>query len=166
MFLNEGVESLASFVRRGELDLYLVKPVNSQFMISMRKVTAAFIFNVFLILGYLTWAIRGLKTPVSGGQVLTFVLLLFCGIVIQYALRFMFATLNVLLESAGNVNFIWHQFYRIATRPDPFFPFYLRLAIMTVFPMAFFASVPSRILIEGADPRFIAGALFLSTIFL
>jgi ABC-2 type transport system permease protein len=168
IFLMENVDNLFSLVRKGDLDLYLVKPINSQFMVSLRKVATVYVINLILILWYLIWAIRTMPSPVSGWQIMVFMLLMFFGFIALFAIRFMFATLTVLLQDAGNIHFVWHQLYRLAMRPDPIYPYYLRVIVMTVFPVAFFASVPARALIDGFDWRLLAAApvLAIVTLFL
>jgi ABC-2 type transport system permease protein len=158
IFVHENMEAIWSLVRKGDLDLYLVKPVNSQFMISCRKVSVSYVTNLVLVGGYLGWAISNLHQPVGAAQFVAFPLLVFCGVIILYSLRFLFATLTVVLNEAGNIQFIWYQLYRLATRPDPIYPYYLRYAILTVFPVAFLASVPARVLIEGVDWRLLAAS--------
>jgi ABC-2 type transport system permease protein len=162
IFNMENIEGLFSMIRKGELDLYLAKPVNSQFMVSLRKMTTAYVLNFIFILSYLIWAIRGLESPATLLQILTFIFLISCGAVLQYSMRFMFATLTVILQDAGNIHFIWHQLYRLATKPDPIFPMFMRVLIFTLFPVAFFASVPSRIFVEGIDPRLLASSVLLA----
>lgn len=151
LLFQDNMENLNTVVRKGDLDLYLVKPISSQFMVSFRKVSTAYFINLIMILIYLSWAIRHLGHPVSVMQLLGFAFLGLCGVVCYYALRFMFSTLVILLQDAGSVQFIWQQLFRLATRPDPIYPSYLRLLILTIFPVGFMASVPSRILVEGVN---------------
>ncbi len=169
IFAHENMEAMWSMVRKGDLDLYLVKPVNSQFMISTRKVSVSYITNLILVGGYLVWAVSNLSRPVSAAQLAVFPILVVSGVVIYYSMRFMFATLTVVLQEAGNIQFIWYQLFRLATRPDRLYPSFLRNVVLTVFPVAFLASVPARVLIEGVDPTLAVvspllaiGLLFLS----
>ncbi|MBX3020921.1 MAG: ABC-2 family transporter protein [Bdellovibrionales bacterium] len=149
VLFHENMDGLNSLVRKGDLDLYLVKPISSQFMVSCRKVSVAYVINLMLITAYLTWAISGLAHPITAWQVLSYVVLVLFGLGTYYGLRFMFGTLVILLQDAGNVQFVWHQLFRLATRPDPIYSSYLRFIVLTFFPVAFMASVPSRVLVEG-----------------
>jgi ABC-2 type transport system permease protein len=169
IFFQENAETLFSLVRKGDLDLYLTKPIDSQFMVSLRKVATAYFFNFIGTLFYLAWAIHHLPQPVTVLQVITFFFLIAMGFVSLYSIRFMFSTLTVLLQDAGNIHFVWHQLYRLATRPDPVYPYFMRVIILTIFPVAFFASVPSRVFVEGYDwgllfasPCFALGTFYLS----
>lgn len=168
ILLMENVDHLFQLVKRGDLDLYLAKPINSQFMVSFRKVATAYLLNLVVLIGYLIWAVQALPHPVTGWQILNYVYLIGSGFVIFYALRFMFSTVTVVLQDAGNINYLWHQFYRLGMRPDPLYPMALRLLVLTLLPVAFFASVPARALIEGFDWRLnvLATGLALSLLWL
>jgi ABC-2 type transport system permease protein len=162
----ENMDNMASAVKRGDLDLYLTKPIDSQFMVSFRKIAVAYFLNLALILLYLVWAIRQLPGSLSTPQLVSFVILLVSGFISLYAIRFMFATLSVFLHDAGNVQFVWHQLYRLGTRPDPLYPSPLRLIVFTIFPVAFFASVPARVLVEGFDVRLLVAAPLVASVML
>lgn len=161
----ESMDNIAGFVKRGDLDLYLTKPVNSQFMVSVRKVAVVYFVNLAAILGYLYWGISKLPGAISVYQILSYTVCILTGLIALYAIRFMFATLSVVLQDAGNMQFVWHQLYRLGMRPDPIYPAALRMIVLTVFPVAFFASVPSRILVEGINtPLLIAAPCLAMTL--
>ncbi len=48
MFLHENIENISEKVRKGDLDLLLAKPVNSQFMLSLQRTSTAYIGNLIL----------------------------------------------------------------------------------------------------------------------
>lgn len=149
VFFHENLEFVWSLVRKGDLDMYLTKPIKSQFMVSCRKVSVVYILNWFIISAYLTWAISNLDQPITVLQILTYVALIVCGALIYYSMRFMFSTVIVMLQDAGNIQFIWHQLFRLGTRPDPIYPPFLRYFVLFVFPLGFMASVPSRVIVHG-----------------
>lgn len=149
----ENLENFFSLIRRGDLDQLLTKPIDSQFMVSMKKVSTAYLINLVGICVYLGWAIHSLPQTLSALQLSAFFISMFFGVILVYSLRFMFMSLILVMQDAGNIHFLWHQLFRLATRPDPLYPFYLRIIVMTILPLAFFASVPSRVLVEGFDWR-------------
>lgn len=171
ILFSENLDMFFSLVRKGDLDLYLIKPINAQFMVSCRKVSVAYIVNMMMVLVYLVWGIRHLGQPVGPAQLAGYVVMIALGIITIYSLRFMFSTLAIIFQDSSSIQFIWHQLYRLGTRPDILYPSLLRMFIMTLFPVAFFASVPARILIEGFDFWMLlasftlgAGLLFISNL--
>lgn len=162
IFLQENLDHLSSTVRKGDLDMYLLKPINSQFMVSCRKVSVPHFVNLILVGGYLMWGLSQLNVSISWAQVVAFILLLICGLTITYSLRFIFTLLVFYMHEAGSIQFIWYQFYRLGTRPDIIYPRVLRLMVLTILPVAFIASVPSRILVEGLDYELVWAGLGLA----
>ena len=159
IFFMENMDALSSLVRKGELDLYLVKPINSQFMVSCRKIGSAWVVNLALIVVYLIWAMNRLPHGFSVVQILTYIILVGCGVLVFYCMRFLFGMLVLVLHDAGNIQFVWYQLYRLGTRPDILYPPYLRYFVLTVLPVAFIASVPSKILVEGMSWTWLAAGL-------
>lgn len=149
LLFSENLDSLNGVVRKGDLDLYLVKPINAQFMVSMRRVAVSYLPNLVMVGGYLTWAIGRLPGGVTGASLAAYAVAIVSGALSYYAMRFMFGTLVILLQDAGNVQFLWHQLFRLATRPDSLYPRALRYVLLSVVPVAFIASVPARALTEG-----------------
>lgn len=161
----ENLDHFSSLVRKGDLDLYLVKPINSQFMVSCRKVASVYLVNLVLVIGYLIWGLGRLNHPISLEQILAYIVMCICGVLICYCCRLLFGMLVFFLHEAGNIQFIWYSLYRLGTRPDVLYPRYLQIFIMTVIPVAFFASVPSKIFIEGMQWSLVGQALVVTIVF-
>jgi ABC-2 type transport system permease protein len=149
ILFQTNLDGFARLVKRGELDLYLVKPISSQFMVSCRKINTSVVGNLLMVIGYFMWAVYKNDHVHLGWEVPGFIVLVMCGTLISYCMRFLFGMISVIFVDASNVQFIWYQLYRLGTRPDILYPNYLRYVIMTAIPVAFIASVPARFLIEG-----------------
>jgi ABC-2 family transporter protein len=52
LLLSENLDKLSDRVRKGELDLLLTKPVNSQFMMSFQKVSTPYVVNIAFTIGF------------------------------------------------------------------------------------------------------------------
>ncbi len=144
ILFSENLDHLSMKVRKGDLDLLLVKPVNSQFMISFQKTNVSYILNCFFTLGYLAWAISNIPQPIYFSNVVWLFLLIPCGIAVCYSARFFFAALAVIFVNADNISYMWYQLYRIGTRPDSIYPSWMKYVILTILPVGFIASIPSR----------------------
>jgi ABC-2 type transport system permease protein len=158
----ENLDQLNGIVRRGDLDLYLTKPVNAQFMLSLRRVSVAYLPNTLILTGYVTWAIRGLPQHIGAGALALYAGVALCGLISYYAMRFLFGTAVIVLQDAGNVQFLWHNFFRLGTRPDSVYPKSVRWLILTLVPVAFIASVPARALLDQPTPALVWFAPVLS----
>jgi ABC-2 type transport system permease protein len=164
----ENFDQLSWKVRRGELDLLLVKPVSAQFMITTQKQNTSYVVNAVLTFAWLVWNLSRLATPVAWWKLgLLIGVGLPVAITVTYSFRLMFATLAVVFANAESMNYVWYQLYRLGMRPDPFYPRWLRLLVLTLFPVGFIASVPARILIYDIDwVVLVAGPFVAVTAFL
>lgn len=172
ILFHDNFENAATMVRMGELDFVLVKPVNSQFMFSCRKVNAVYAINLVMVFAYLGWAISRLPEPPGFAQYLLTFGLTICGLTVFYTMRFFFAALNVLLTNAGNLTYVWYQFYRLGNRPHALYPSWLRWCMLTIFPVGLIVSVPATNLVNRLEspmvwlsPLIAGFLLYLSTRF-
>ncbi|MGE0762685.1 MAG: ABC transporter permease [Bdellovibrionales bacterium] len=157
VFFHENFERLSWKVRRGELDLVLAKPVDSQFLLTVQKQNTSYVINSVLTFVYLLWTLSQTADPQWWRIVLLLVVGLPSGLAISYSFRLMFATLSVVYTNAESVNYVWYQIYRLGMRPDTFYPKWLRLLVLTLLPVGFVASVPTRILLENLDVWLLVG---------
>ncbi len=165
ILFSENLDRFSDKVRKGELDLLLAKPVNSQFMISFQKMNTAYIGNVMLATSWMIWSITQLPTPMEWWRLSTLLVLIPCGLAISYSCRFFFSVTALIFTRAENINYVWYQLYRLGTRPDSIYPAWLRYAILTIVPVAFLASVPSRMIVDTPDLVLFFGAIAVAVIF-
>lgn len=155
-------ERLSDRIRKGDLDLLLAKPVNSQFMVSFNRISVAFLFNAVLALAWLVWAVARLPTAPSALQLLLFTVSIPCGVAISYSLRFFFSASALFIGRADAIAYVWYQVYRLGARPDGLYPIWLRYLILSVLPVAFIGSVPARFLLEPPNVWMLASSIFLA----
>lgn len=146
---SENFDRLSWKIRRGELDLLLAKPINSQFMITLQKQNTSYVVNVMLTLAYIIWGVSQLPFTVSVFQWFLLIMAVPCGLAVLYSMRLFFALMSVIFTNAESMNYVFYQIYRLGMRPDALYPKWLRLLILTFLPVGFVASVPARLLLNG-----------------
>ncbi len=150
IFLQENLDKFSEKVRKGELDLLLTKPVNSQFMISFQRVSVSCFGNLMIAFGWFIHSLLQLQ-DVSWGRVLWIFLLIPCGFAILYSIRFAIAALSIILVRADNLQFVWYQLYRLGMRPDSIYLRWLQIIILTILPVGLIASVPARAILDPPE---------------
>ncbi len=164
VLFHDNLDNFSTKVVKGELDLILAKPVNSQFLMSFQKVSVPYLINAGLILIYLAWAIDVRGVAVGPMSISLSLMAGACGLVIMYSIRFFFASLAVIFNRADGIAQFWYQIYRLATRPDAVYPGWLRWVVFSILPVGFVASVPTRLLIGRGSEWFLAAALALAAV--
>lgn len=165
LLFSENLDRMGEKVRKGDLDLLLVKPINSQWMLSFQKISVAYLGNLALGIGWFAWSLA--QIPDFGWTRLSWLLLTVpIGLTIGYSIRFMVSTTALYFTRAEAVNYLWYQVYRLATRPHSFYPVFLRYAVLTMMPVAFLASVPAEIILGKASPMVLLWGALLAIVLL
>lgn len=151
LLFQENLDRMSDKVRRGDLDLLLVKPINSQFMLSCQKMAPAYLGNIVIALCWLSWSLTRITPFISWHRLALLIITIPCSLVITYSLRFFFAATALIFTRAENINYVWYQIYRLGTRPDTIYPPWLRYAVLTILPVGFIASVPARMILDPSD---------------
>lgn len=147
IIFSENLDRFSEKVRKGDLDLLLAKPVNSQFMISLQKANTAIFGNLFMALGWLIFSISQLA-EFNWLRLGWLIFLIPCGVMVNYCMRFMISGLAVIFTRSDNLQFLWYQFYKLGMRPDSIYFPKMRWLLLTFLPVAFVASVPARALLD------------------
>ena len=161
VMLQSNLDVIGESVRKGTLDLLLSKPVNSQFMISLQRVSTAHLGNFVLAVGYLGWACAS-SEGFSWPRLFWLILMVPCGVLVFYAFRFLFATATVIYTGAGNIQYLFYHLYRLGMRPDTIYAPWLKYAVLTVLPMGLIASVPARLVLGTGNPWLGAWAVVMA----
>lgn len=164
IFFHENLERLPEKVRRGELDLLLAKPVNSQFMLSCQKISTAYFVNIVLVIGGLTWAVSQLPYSIPATRVVGLIAMLVPSLIIYYSTRVLLTTNTLIFVRADAIGYLWFQLYRLSFRPDSLYPLWLRYVLFTVLPIGFMVSGPATLLIKGFNWKIFCGAYVAAAI--
>jgi ABC-2 type transport system permease protein len=103
----ENCSEFADLVRSGNLDLYLLRPIDEQFLITCRKFdwsTAPKVGLGAVVMGY---ALAGMTEPVGAGQVLAFVILFVCGTALAYSFLLLLTSTSVWLVRNQSLMEMW-----------------------------------------------------------
>lgn len=165
VFLSENLDRMSEKVRKGELDLLLAKPVNSQFMLSLQRVGTAMLGNLVVGSGYLIWALHQ-YSDFSGLRLLWILVLIPSGILCLYSFRFMFSASATIFTKSENLQYVWYQVYRLGLRPDSIYAPWLRGIILSAIPVGMVASIPARAVLGEPEWGLYLWSIFLGFFFL
>lgn len=147
-FVHENLHDFSSKVRKGEMDLLLAKPADSQFIMSLQRACTPALGNLIIAMGWLSYCVSRLEGNLGAERILWFLVLVPCGLIVVYAGRFYFATLSLFYTRAENLEYLFYQIYRLGMRPDAIYQPWLKYIVLTILPAAMIASVPARAIID------------------
>lgn len=153
VFFSVNLMEIPEKVRKGTLDFDLLKPVDSQFLVSIRK----FSFDeIGTILGGVVMLFVGLSlngydpTLMQAG---TYVFMLICAVLIFYSFQLIMMTLAIWLVRVDNLWVLGETVYYVARFPSDIFKAQLRVILTYYIPIAFIASEPTKVLLGRTSPN-------------
>lgn len=161
IFLDPNIGRLSDRVRKGELDMLLSKPVNSQFMVSFQKMSTANIGNLVMSSAWFVFAVNSLP-QFHWMQAFWLILIIPMGMLVFYTIRFCFSATAVIFSRSENIQFLWYQIFKLGIRPDSIYVPWFRIFVLTVLPVAMIASVPARVLLDEPNWLLIGWMCFYS----
>lgn len=146
---SNNLANISTFVNRGDLDYYLIRPVSSLFFLSLRDFAVDSFINLMMAIGILTVALFRYSGPLSAGLVLLFIIMLFIGAYLRYLVRLVTIIPVFWLQSNSGLEMMFYHCARLLERPDTIYTGWFRVVLTTVLPFGLMASFPARILFDG-----------------
>ncbi len=146
LLFSRNLERLSRIIDKGELDTILLKPVDSQFLVSTWIVRYANFFRIFLGLGFLFYLTNQMGIHLTFIHVLSYLTLIFFGLMLLYSLWFIFSTILIWSPQLNNlIDFLYtiNGMARYPTEMVKTLPFYL---LPLILPFTITIVTPTRAL--------------------
>ncbi len=135
------------YVRTGELDFFLLRPVHPAFSTMLRYVNIPSLANLLFAIGFLLFAISVHPDPFPLDHTLAFLLFLALGTLVTYFLQLFFAALSIFLVATEGIQFVFYNISQLGDKPDVIYHRTFQRMLYTIFPLALIASVPAQVLL-------------------
>lgn len=120
-FFLENCTGLAELVRTGDLDQYLLKPIDEQFLITCRHMDWSTFPNVLQGAGVMIYALWGMGRPVTLEQVVAFFVLFGCGVAMTYSFLLLLCSASVWMVRNQSLVEMWWLFTTLMRYPRELF---------------------------------------------
>lgn len=156
-FFMPNADELGELIRSGNLDFALLKPIDTQFLLSLRRVEWSSMANFVFALGLLGYSLAELPTRPGLGAVLLYPLYVMCGVGILYSLMITLASMSVWLGRNQSLYDFWFYITTFSRYPMEIYtgrygtP--LRLAFTFVVPVLVVVNVPARLLARPLEAQ-------------
>ena len=164
LVIGPSLDTLAGIdgeVWTGKLDFTLLRPVNVQFLVSLRTWRLFALFDLALALGVLGTAITRTGLAMPPARWLAFLISLFSSLTIMYAILLLFAAF-VFLSAGVLFTWIFDALYQMARYPVAIYPGWLRLVLTWIVPVGMMTTIPAQALRGDVPPGLLAGAVALA----
>lgn len=185
LFLENALE-FAELVRTGNLDFYLLQPIDEQFLVSLRKIDWSTAPKLLLgvtimavamaLMGWsfnpldLPSALAGVRWTFEPGRVIGFAALFACGVALAYSFLLLLTSTSVWLVRNENLMELWWLFTTLMRYPRGIYErdwwYILYYGCWYVVPVLLVVNVPADLLVRGAEPGNIALLVAASAVLL
>jgi ABC-2 type transport system permease protein len=160
-FLEPNVRRIVTMIREGTMDFVLTKPVNSQFIASLRHSRAGQL--VYMLSGVVIVGIglaRVNYVP-SLSTVIQFIIMLCMAVLIVYSIWIMMATIAFWLIKIDELGELFNSLFDTARFPITVYSGAIRIALTFVLPIAFMTTFPAQAVLNTLDWRWLVTALVM-----
>ncbi|MEM7473409.1 MAG: ABC-2 family transporter protein [Planctomycetota bacterium] len=178
-FFMPNSEEFSELIRTGGLDFAMLKPIDTQFLISFRKVSWSSLSNIILGTFLLLFSLNQLATRAENpwhfewSMLVLYPVYVLCGVAILYSLMICLAATSVWLGRNQTLYDFWFYITNFSRYPMEIYSRGWGLPLMLIFtfviPVLVVVNVPARLLAQPLTPRAdwewpLAGFTLLATV--
>lgn len=144
-------ERFSALIHLGQLDGLLLKPVDSQFLLTFWKFNFAAISRILIALMYAVILIGQLSVVVSPISVVSFIGLMVVSIIILYSLWFIASTTLIWFTKLSNIIELLFTVTGSARYPQEMFREFSFYIFAVLLPLTFVITTPAKVLLQRID---------------
>lgn len=166
LFIGPSLEALVGLgqeVWSGNFDFTLLRPVNTQFLVTFRIWRFFALFDLLLGIGVLSYAVVQSPTAVGIGQWLLFLASTLAGLLTLYALLLAFSAL-VFWSPGFLFTWVFDAIFQLARYPVGIYPPALRIFLTWVIPVGVITTIPAQALSGQVGGMPVFGSLTVSLV--
>ncbi|MHC5109733.1 MAG: ABC transporter permease [Planctomycetota bacterium] len=161
---------VSELVRTGNLDFVLVRPANTQFLLSLERIDYSALANVPVALILCAYGAAGQGVSITVVKVLLFLLLVAAGVLILYSLLFMFAVTSVWMIRQTGVDHLWFYAMSLARYPAEIYKSFvggaLFFVLVFILPILMVSNLPANVVVRTFSPWMVAYIVGISFVLL
>ncbi len=165
-WFNPNLTEIVKHVREGTLDFVLLKPIDSQFFISLKKIAPSGFLEIILGFCLLLYCIKINQINLNLSFLTLCFITIICSICILYSLWFFISTTTIWFVKTWNATEVLRSFLYIGRFPLNSFSFSLRIFFSVFIPIAFITTIPSEAFLGLSQLWKILLEVFVAMVFL
>jgi len=163
--ISPSLTNVVEHVRKGTLDFVLLKPVDSQLLVSLAKIEPWRILDIFGALAIFTYAFRKLGHHPTFFHVLLALGLLFAALLVLYSISILVVSIAFFAGRVDNLLYLFQSVFDIARWPTSIFRGGLAIVFTYVLPLALMTTYPALALLGRLSAATALGALASTLVF-
>ena len=164
--IQPNMQRLMDEIHEGTLDFALIKPVDSQILVSIREFRLWQLTDVLVGLIVLIVAVIQMQEAVNAWQALIFIVALILGGIMIYCFWLILTTTTFWLIRISELVNLLQSLYAAGRWPVTVYPDWLRAGLTFLVPVAFAVTVPAEALTNRLTPSIMLEAAGLTLFFM
>ena len=156
-FFMPNAEEFSELIRTGGLDFALLKPIDTQFLISLHKIDWSSLSNFLFAACLLVYSFAKLGLVPSVLQAVLYMVYVGCGVAILYSLMITLAATSVWLGRNQTLYDFWFYITNFSRYPMEIYSGRVGTPLQIIFtfivPVLVVVNVPARVLVKPFDPK-------------
>ena len=165
-WFNPNLSEIVKHIREGTLDFVLLKPIDSQFFISLKKINPSGFLEIILGFCLLLFCIKINQINLNVSFLSLSLITITCSICILYSLWFFISTTTIWFVKTWNATEVLRSFLYVGRFPLNSFSFSLRIFFSVFIPIAFITTIPSEVFLGLSQSWKILLEIFVALVFL
>ncbi|HET6879610.1 MAG TPA: ABC-2 family transporter protein [Pirellulales bacterium] len=155
-FFMPNANEFGELIRTGGLDFALLKPIDTQFLISFEKIEWSSLANFIFAAGLLGYSLARLSYQPPLVQVLLYPIYVACGVAVLYSLMIVLSSASVWLGRNQSLYDFWFYITNFSRYPMEIYRGPIGTPLRRIFtfavPILLVVNVPARLLAKPLDP--------------
>ena len=165
-WFNPNLTEIVKHIREGTLDFVLLKPIDSQFYISLKKIAPSGFLEIMLGFFLLMYCIKINQINFNLSFLTLCFITIICSICILYSLWFFISTTTIWFVKTWNATEVLRSFLYIGRFPLNSFSFSMRIFFSVFIPIVFITTIPSEVFLGLSELWKILIEVFVAIVFL
>ncbi|MFH1029983.1 MAG: ABC-2 family transporter protein [bacterium] len=159
-FMND----LNGRVRTGNLDGFIVKPIDAQLLVSINRIDPEDSARFFIAMIVFVYALKHIETP-SIAAVVIYACLIICAYLIFYSIIVLLNTISFWVIDIRGLTPLGERLLHISQYPTDIYTGIMRTVFSFIIPIAFIATVPAKVLSGWYDWKLVLESFIIAGIF-
>lgn len=167
-FFMPNCARFSELIRTGDLDFALLKPIDTQFLVSLEKLELAMVSQVLFAIGLLVYSVIETGRSVAPLTVVLYILLIAAAVTFFYSLMIALAATSIFFGRNQGLLDFWFYVTIFARYPSSIYSGsptgeVLRFVFSYVLPILLVVTVPARVLLgKSLEPGWLSGLTLLA----
>lgn len=147
MLFSSNFERFPRYIELGQLDTFLLKPIDAQALVSVWLIRVVSLSRVLLGVGFIWYLVTVYHIKLTILQVIGFIPLMFCSLILMYGIWFMVITLTIWFTRLTNLPEVLYAMNGITRYPPEVVKELTIYVFLFLFPLTLIVVTPAKMLL-------------------